>query len=68
MQTVAAISFRDNKSVSMDVEGVSAIEMGQPIQVDAGQWFCELIVRTAHGVVALQLVADDPERFQILKV
>lgn len=65
MKTVAAISFRDNKSVSMDVESVSAIEMGSPMEVEAGVWFCELLIRTENGTVALQLTADSPERFEI---
>jgi hypothetical protein len=65
MKTVASISFRDNKSVSMDVEGVSAIEMGAPMEVETGVWFCEMLIRTAHGTVALQLTADDPEKFKV---
>jgi hypothetical protein len=66
MKTVASISFRDNKSVSMDVEGVNAIEMGVPLEVEPGTWFCELLIRTAHGTVALQLTADDPEKFLVV--
>lgn len=65
MKTVASISFRDNKSVSMDIESVTAIEMGAPLQVDEATWFCELLLRTVHGTVALQLTADSPERFQL---
>ncbi len=65
MKTVAAISFRDNHSLSMDVEGVTAIEMGTPMQLDDGSWFCEMIVRSANGVVALQMLSDDPSRFQV---
>lgn len=66
MKTVASISFRDNKSVSMDVESVNAIDMGAPLEVEPGIWFCEMLIRTAHGTVALQLTADDPEKFQVV--
>lgn len=66
MKTVASISFRDNKSISMDVEGVSTIEMGAPIEVDDGTWFCEMLIRTLHGTVALQLTADDPGKFSLM--
>lgn len=65
MKTVAQISFRDNHSLSMDIEGVGSIERGQPMQLDDGTWFCEMIVRSANGIVALQMLADDPERFEV---
>ena len=66
MNTVASISFRDDRSLSMDMEEVKAIELGQPMQVgDDGQWFCEMIVRTSQGFVALQMLADDPSRFHV---
>lgn len=64
MKTVAAISFRDNHSVSMDIENVQGIDLGTPMDAGDGKWFCELIVRTDHGIVALQLLADSPERFR----
>lgn len=65
MKTVAAISFRDNHSISMDIEAVSGLEASAPIKLEDGNWFCEVIVRSANGIVALQLVADDPRKFQI---
>ncbi len=65
MKTVASISFRDNKSISMDVESVNAIEVGSPMEVETGVWFCEMLIRTAHGTVALQLTADDPAKFDV---
>jgi hypothetical protein len=65
MKTVAAISFRDNHSISMDVEAVTSIGLGAPIQLDDGKWFCELLVRSGNGTVALQLVADSPEQLEV---
>lgn len=64
IRTVASVSFLDNRSISMDVEGVLGIEVGAPMQVDEGQWFCELIVRSTNGTVALQLVSDNPDKFK----
>ncbi|MBI2239542.1 MAG: hypothetical protein HYU59_01920 [Magnetospirillum gryphiswaldense] len=66
MQTVAAISFRDNHSLSMDVENVSRIEISPPREVDNGVWFCELMVRNAGGTVVLNLVADEPGKLQVV--
>lgn len=66
MQTVAAISFRDNHSLSMDVENVSLIEISTPREVDNGVWFCELMVRNAGGTVVLNLVADSPDKLQVV--
>ncbi|MEW5728549.1 MAG: hypothetical protein AB1918_12045 [Pseudomonadota bacterium] len=65
MKTVAAISFRNDHSLSMDVEDVHRIEIGPPIQLDDGSWGAELLVRGAHGVVAIQLQADSPERLRV---
>jgi hypothetical protein len=62
MKTVAAISFRDNHSVSMDIEGVSRIESSVPMQVDGGVWCSEVLIRTANGTVALQLTASTPDK------
>lgn len=62
MKTVAAISFRNDHSLSMDVEDVSRVEIGQPIQLDDGSWGAELLVRSSHGVVAIQLQADAREK------
>ncbi|MBI3446999.1 MAG: hypothetical protein HY055_16945 [Magnetospirillum sp.] len=58
---VAAISFNDNHSLSMDVDGVTYIGAAQPLELDDGTWFLELLIRTKNGTVALQLVADSPE-------
>lgn len=66
MQTVAAISFRDNHSLSMDVEGVSRIEISSAREVDTGLWFCELLVRNDHGTVVLNLLSDDPGKLQVV--
>ncbi len=67
-KTVASVSFRDDRSLSVDIEDVRAIELGAPIQVaEDGQWFCELIVRGGDGFVALQLLADDPSRFKVME-
>ena len=62
---LAAISFNDNHSISMDVEGVSYIGTAQPIQLEDGSWFMELLIRTSSGTVALQLVADSPEKLVV---
>lgn len=65
MKTVAAISFRDNHSLSMDVDSVSRIEVTRPSQIEDGLWYCELLIRSANGTVALQLLADDPEKLAV---
>jgi hypothetical protein len=67
-KTVAAISFLDNHSLSMDVEGVSNIQMGRPMRLDEGQWICEMLIRSANGTVALQLVAAAPEALHVEQV
>lgn len=65
MKTVAAISFRDNHSLSMDVEGVCGIDMGRPMQMDDGTWFCDMLIRTDHGTIAVQMLADAPEKLTV---
>jgi len=65
MKTVAAISFHDNHSVSMDIDGVNRIDLTHPIQLEDGSWTCELLVRTGNGTVALQLLADKPENLRV---
>ena len=62
---VAAISFNDNHSISMDVEGVTYIGTAAPMEMDDGNWFLELLIRTSSGTVALQLVADSPDKLVI---
>lgn len=65
MKTVAAISFRDNHSVSMDVDAVSQVTATMPAQLEDGLWYCELLIRSANGTVALQLLADDPAKLKV---
>lgn len=65
MKTVAAISFRDNHSVSMDVDSVKCIEVTLPAQLEDGLWYCEMLVRSENGTVALQLLADDPAKLKV---
>jgi hypothetical protein len=62
---VAAISFNDNHSLSMDVEGVGYIGAAQPLELEDGTWFMELLIRTNNGTVALQLVANSREELDI---
>lgn len=62
---VASVCFLDNRSISMDIETVIGIDVGTPMRLDEGEWFCELIIRSTHGTVALQMLADNPERFAI---
>lgn len=62
---VAAISFNDNHSISMDIEGVTHIGTATPLELDDGTWFLELLIRTNSGTIALQLVADTPEKLAI---
>lgn len=66
MKTVAAMSFRDNHSISMDVDAVSRIEVTAPLQLEDGQWCCEMLVRSAYGTIALQLTAATPERLHVV--
>ena len=66
MKTVAAISFRDNHSLSMDIEAVNRIDITHPLQLEAGVWTCELLVRSSNGTVALQLLSDKPENLRVL--
>ncbi|SIS39841.1 hypothetical protein [Insolitispirillum peregrinum] len=65
MTTVAAISFHDNHSISMDVEGIQEIVLGRPMQVTDDQWFCELVIHTENGKLSLQLLADDAGKFKV---
>lgn len=65
MKTVAAVSFHDNHSISMDVDSVQEIVLGRPMQLSDDQWFCELVIHTENGKVALQLLADDPSKFKV---
>jgi len=49
----------------MDIEGVHGIELGAPTDLGDGMWACELIIRSENGNVAIQLLADDPEKFTV---
>ncbi len=62
---VASVCFLDNRSISMDIESVIGIDIGTPMRLDEGEWFCELIIRSTNGTVALQLLADNSERFTV---
>ena len=63
---VAAITFNDNRSMSVDIEGVKRIEGGKPMDMGGGEiWFLELIIRTNTGTVAIQLLSDDAEKLRI---
>ncbi|KIL97096.1 hypothetical protein CCC_00157 [Paramagnetospirillum magnetotacticum MS-1] len=64
---VAAISFNDNHSLSMDVEGVRSIGAAQPLELEDGSWFMELLIRTGNGTVALQLVAESRDKLDIIR-
>lgn len=65
MKTVAAISFRDNHSISMDVDAVTQLTATVPTQLEDGLWYSELLVRSVNGTVALQLLADDPAKLKV---
>ncbi len=63
---VAAITFNDNRSLSVDVENVQRIEAGEPMDMGDGDgWFIELIIRTENGTIALQILADDAEKLRL---
>ncbi|HMA49080.1 MAG TPA: hypothetical protein VKP60_04950 [Magnetospirillaceae bacterium] len=62
-KTVASVSFNSNHNLSMDVDEVQGISMGAPMKVAEGQWFCEMIVRSANGTVVVNMLADDPSKF-----
>lgn len=62
-KTVASVSFLDNHSISMDVEGVVGLSLGKPMELEPGQWFCELIVRSDNGTLAIQMLANRPDVF-----
>ncbi len=64
-KTVAAISFNDNRSLSIDVEAVSQIQVSPPMEAgEEGLWFTEVIVRSDNGIVSLQLLSDDPDKLR----
>ena len=61
---LASVSFLNDHSISLDVEQVVDIELGAPMQMEDGSWFCDLIIRSGNGTLAIQMLADNPERFQ----
>ena len=63
-KTVAAISFHDNKNLSIDIENVSGVYVGTPQQMTDDIWFVDLIIRTDAGNVSLQLTADSLEKLK----
>ena len=63
-KTVAAISFHDNKNLSIDIENVSGINMGSPQKIAEDIWFVDIIIRTDAGNVSLQMTADSLEKLK----
>lgn len=64
--TVASISFNSNHSISLDMEAVTAVEVTEPMELAPGNWACSLIVRSANGVVALQLLANSRDKLTVI--
>ena len=62
-KTVASVSFHSNHNLSMDVDEVLGISVSPPMKLGEGQWFCEVIVRSANGTLAVNMLSDDPEKF-----
>ena len=62
-KTVASVSFHSNHNLSMDVDEVLGISVSAPMKLAEGQWFCEVIVRSANGTLAVNMLSDDPEKF-----
>ncbi len=63
-KTVAAISFHDDKNLSIDIENVSGIDIGVPQQMTDDIWFVNLIIRSEVGNVSLQLTADSVDKLK----
>ncbi len=63
-KTVAAISFHDNKNLSIDIENVSGVYVGTPQQMTDDIWFVDLIIRSDVGIVSLQLTADGVDKLK----
>ncbi len=66
-KTVAAISFHDNKNLSIDIEDVVGIDIGYPLEMTEGIWFVDLIIRSDAGNVSLQLTADSLEKLKAIE-
>lgn len=67
-KTVAAISFHNNKNLSIDVEDVVGIDIGVPQDLGGGVWFVDLIIRSDIGNVSLQLTSDDVEKLKAIQI
>jgi hypothetical protein len=67
VKTVASISFKDDHSLSMDVTDVTGLTMGAPLKVEEGTWVVEMVVNTAAGKVALQMVGASPDSFHLIR-
>jgi hypothetical protein len=65
MKTVASISFLNNHSLSMDMENIHQVEITHPMEVEAGLWTVSLMIRGDSGTVAIQLLADSPEKLLV---
>jgi hypothetical protein len=62
-KTVASVSFNSDHNLSVDVDEVQGISMSAPMQLGEGQWFCEMIIRSANGTLAVQMLAVNPGSF-----
>jgi len=65
-KTVASVSFHSNHNLSMDVDEVQGISMSAPMQLGEGQWFCELIIRSGNGTLAVNMLAQSPDAFSFV--
>ena len=61
-KTVAAISFHNDKNLSIDIENVSGIYTSLPQQMNDDIWFVDLIIRSEAGNVSLQLTSDSLDK------
>lgn len=66
-KTVASISFHDNKNLSIDIEDVVGIDIGNPQEMAEGVWFVDLIIRSDAGNVSLQLTADSLNKLKAIQ-
>jgi hypothetical protein len=66
-KTVAAISFHDNKNLSIDIEDVVGIDIGTPQELTPGVWFVDVIIRSDVGNVSVQLTSDSLEKLEAIQ-
>ena len=64
-KTVASVSFHSNQNLSMDVDEVLAVSMSEPISLGVDQWVCELIIRSANGTLAINMLSAKPANFMV---